>query len=139
MTDMRAPISTDDRKMIDEWLAWVAGHTDPAAEMDSHDAIMDHLSGLVQQDFIEEYGREELFALGVAWGEALRLKNDEWMWVSVPAEGGTTLGLDLSGDPKVDPAKTLVTPGHSWAKRKGMKAALDPHAMERQLMAEVAA
>ena len=126
MSDMRAPISPDDRKMIDDWLTWVGGHTDPAAPMDDPDGIMGLLSGLVGEDFIEEYGQEELFALGIAWGEALRLKNDGWIWVALPAEGGTTLGLDLSGDPAIDPAKSLVTPGHSWAKRRGMRAAPRP-------------
>lgn len=138
--DARTPITDAQRAELDGMIAWVADHSDPPATLDSHGAIMDYLDGLLSADFMGDYGPEEFFAMGMAWGEALRLGHDGWVWVALPTQSGATLALDLTDDPALGPEAPLVTPGHLFVKRAEIPNALiEPHAMESLLMAELAA
>lgn len=137
MTDDRQPATDEDLALIDGWTAWVADHAEPAAVLDSHDAIMDHLTGLLAEDFIAEYGGEEFFAFGIVWGEALRMKNDGWKWVSIPTEEGRTLVLDVSADDSLADPQALVAPGHLMARRAGMTERQDPRMLETLLMSDI--
>ena len=133
------PVTPEDRALIDGWIAWVAGHSDPPATLDGAEAIMDHLTGLLAEDFIAEYGGEEFFALGIAWGEAMRLRHDGWSWVTIPTEEGRTLALDVSGDDAMIDPQALVAPGHLMARRAGAKERQDPRMLETLLLGEIRA
>ncbi|UWQ20944.1 DUF3806 domain-containing protein [Jannaschia sp. W003] len=137
MSDARTPFTAQDRRLVRGWIDWVAGHAEPPAPMDSHAAIMDHLDGLLAQDFVREYGSEELFAIGIAWGDALRMRHAGWEWVSMASKGGSTVALDLRGAKGVADPDALVTPGHIFARRAGTAERLDPRAMEARLLEEI--
>ncbi|SFI36650.1 hypothetical protein [Jannaschia pohangensis] len=128
------PITAEDRAMLDGWIEWTAGHVEPAADLSDAPAIMGLLDGLMAQDFVKDYGPEEIFALGMVWGEALRLSNPGWSWVRVPTEEGTTFALDAS----TDGVERLVAPGQLFLRRSEMPGALiEPRQMETMLMAEL--
>ena len=139
MSETRKPFTAYDRKLVKGWLDWVAGHAEPPADMSSYDSIMDHLTGLLDQEFVKEYGGEEMFAIGVAWGDALQKKHDGWEWVSMANKGGTTVALDLRGAAGLADPEALVTPGHIFARRAGMPEKIDPRMMETLLMQEILA
>lgn len=135
--DTRKPFTAYDRKLVKGWIDWVAGHSEPPASMETYDEIMDHLTGLLQQDFVKEYGGEEWFALGVAWGDALQKKHESWEWVSMANKGGTTVALDLRKAEGLKDPDAVVTPGHIFARRAGMGENIDPRMMETILMQEI--
>jgi len=137
MSDSRKPFTAYDRKLVKGWIDWVAEHSDPPAPMDSYEAIMDHLTGLLDQDFIKEYGGEEMFALGIAWGDALQRKYDGWEWVSMANKGGSTVALDLTGAEGIKDPEALVTPGHIFARRAGMGERIEPRMVETLLLEEI--
>ena len=139
MADTRKPFTAFDRKLVKGWIEWVAGHSEPPADMSSYDSIMDHLAGLLSQDFVKEYGGEELFAIGVAWGDALQKKHDGWEWVSMANRGGSTVALDLRGAEGITDPEALVTPGHIFARRAGMPEEMDPRMMGTMLLQELTA
>jgi len=130
------PITDEDRAMLDGWIEWTAGHMEPAPELSEAEEIMTLLDGLMAQDFIKDYGAEEIFALGMVWGEALRLANPGWSWVRVPTEEGTTFALDAS----TEGVERLVAPGQLFLRRSEMPGALiEPRQMETMLLAELEA
>ena len=136
MTDGNAirPLTSDEHAQIGRHLDWVRGHVDDAASLSDYAGMMDFLNRIVRADWIGDYGRNEFFVLGFAFGEALCLRHG-WRWAMVSDEHGADFAVVAPDNPETGITDFVIFPAHMFAKRSDTPGDIDVYGLEDQILA----